>query len=325
MNYCEKIRYNIYTTEVADFTTMADTLLAQLPKDESIFRLVFFGTPANNEEYVTRRNILWNKIQQRYEDRLPVMSYVSQPALDGALTLEVHSYRADENDHITYHPNKGFPYVTLENADGRFLFAGGFHSDILDFNIQQQAVEIFRLASEVLHKENFPIENIIRQWNYIEQITSFDGADQHYQMFNNVRSNFYNQAVWTNGYPAATGIGTNLGGVLVDIDAAVFTPCLLCYPDRQQIADCRPCLLAASIGNRPTTKDDTQVRTCQKYDVRRQKTYLRIGYSRYPGRREPDRSRSRTAASHHNGEYSPTDRRCTTENAARLSEKQIRL
>lgn len=51
----------------------------------------------------------------------------------------------------------------------------------------------------------------------------FDGADQHYQMFNNVRSNFYNQAVWTNGYPAATGIGTNLGGVLVDIDAAVFT------------------------------------------------------------------------------------------------------
>ena len=223
MNYCEKIRYNIYTTEVADFTTMADTLLAQLPKDESIFRLVFFGTPANNEEFVTRRNILWNKIQQRYEDRLPVMSYVSQPALDGALTLEVHSYRADENDHITYHPNKGFPYVTLENADGRFLFAGGFHSDILDFNIQQQAVEIFRLASEVLHKENFPIENIIRQWNYIEQITSFDGADQHYQMFNNVRSNFYNQAVWTNGYPAATGIGTNLGGVLVDIDAAVFT------------------------------------------------------------------------------------------------------
>ena len=49
MNYCEKIRYNIYTTEVADFTTMADTLLAQLPKDESIFRLVLFGTPANNE------------------------------------------------------------------------------------------------------------------------------------------------------------------------------------------------------------------------------------------------------------------------------------
>lgn len=223
MNYCDKIQYNIYTTVAADFPTMADALLSQLPDDESIFRLIFFGTPANNEEYVTRRNILYGKIGQRFANRLPVVSYVSQPALDGGLTLEAHSYRADETDRITYHSNKGFPYITLENEDGRFLFAGGFHSDILDFSIQQQAVEIFCQASEVLHKENFPIENIIRQWNYIEQITGFDGVDQHYQMFNNVRSNFYNQATWDNGYPAATGIGTNLGGVLVDIDAAVFT------------------------------------------------------------------------------------------------------
>lgn len=223
MNYCEKIHYSIYTVQTDDFTTMVDAILAQLPKDEHIFRLIFFGTPANNTEYVTRRSILYNKMRQHYGERQPVLSYVSQPALDGGLTLEVHSFRPDENDRIIYHPNNGFPYVTLENTDGRFLFAGGFHSDILDFNIQQQAVEVFRLASEVLHKENFPVENIIRQWNYIEQITGFDGADQHYQMFNNVRSNFYDQTIWTNGYPAATGIGTNLGGVLVDIDAAVFT------------------------------------------------------------------------------------------------------
>lgn len=223
MNYCEKIHYSIYTVQTDDFTTMVDAILAQLPEDEYIFRLIFFGTPANNTEYVTRRNTLYNKIRQHYGECQPVLSYVSQPALDDGLTLEVHSFRPDENDRIIYHPNNGFPYVTLENTDGRFLFAGGFHSDILDFNIQQQAVEVFRLASEVLHKENFPVENIIRQWNYIEQITGFDGADQHYQMFNNVRSNFYDQTIWTNGYPAATGIGTNLGGVLVDIDAAVFT------------------------------------------------------------------------------------------------------
>lgn len=222
MNYCEKIHYSIYTTESADFKTMVNALLMQLPKDESIFRLVFFGTPTNNTEYVTRRAILCNEIQQLYSDHQPILSYVSQPSLNGRLTLEVHSYQADENDTITYLPNDGFPYITLENADGRFLFAGGFHSDIENFNIQQQSVEIFRLISEVLHKEGFPIENIIRQWNYIEQITGFDGIDQHYQMFNNVRSNFYNQATWNTGYPAATGIGTNLGGVLVDIDVAIF-------------------------------------------------------------------------------------------------------
>lgn len=222
MNYCEKIHYGIYATEVADFETMADTLLAQLPQNEHIFRLVFFGSPSDNVQYVTRRTILHNKVQALFTNHQPVLSYVSQPALDGRLTLEVHSYQADDSDRITYQPNNGFPYVVLENTDGRFLFAGGFHSDIMTFNIQQQSVEIFRLASEVLHREGFPIENIIRQWNYIERITDFDGYDQHYQMFNNVRSNFYKQATWNTGYPAATGIGTNLGGVLVDIDAAVF-------------------------------------------------------------------------------------------------------
>lgn len=222
MNYCEKIHYGIYATEVADFEIMADTLLAQLPRDEHIFRLVFFGSPADNIQYVTRRTMLYNKVLALFSDHQPVLSYVSQPALDGRLTLEVHSYQADDTDHIAYRSNNGFPYVILENTDGRFLFAGGFHSDIMTFSIQQQSVEIFRLASEVMHREGFPIENIIRQWNYIERITDYDGFDQHYQMFNNVRSNFYKQVEWHTGYPAATGIGTNLGGVLVDIDAAIF-------------------------------------------------------------------------------------------------------
>ena len=33
---------------------------------------------------------------------------------------------------------------------------------------------------------------------------------------------FYGKTDWSNGYPAATGIGANLGGILVDLDAAVF-------------------------------------------------------------------------------------------------------
>ena len=52
MNYCEKIRYNIYTTEKADFEEMVDKLLAQLPQNEQIFRLAFFGMPDDNEQYV---------------------------------------------------------------------------------------------------------------------------------------------------------------------------------------------------------------------------------------------------------------------------------
>lgn len=222
MNYCDKIHYNIYTTEVAAFEEMVDALLAQLPQDEQIFRLAFFGMPEDNEQYVARRVVLREKIRKFYGNHEPVLSYVSQPPLNGGLILEAHSYQAAENDHITFRHYQGFPYIVLENLDGRFLFAGGFHGDLINFGILPQSQEVFRMVRNVLRKEGFPVNSIIRQWNYIEDITRFDGIDQHYQMFNNARSEFYSKTDWSNGYPAATGIGANLGGVVVDLDAAVF-------------------------------------------------------------------------------------------------------
>ena len=61
MNYCDKIHYNIYTTGVAAFSEMVDALLAQLPQDEQILRLAFFGMPSDNEQYVSRRIMLREK------------------------------------------------------------------------------------------------------------------------------------------------------------------------------------------------------------------------------------------------------------------------
>ena len=65
-----------------------------------------------------------------------------------------------------------------------------------------------------------PVSSIIRQWNYIEKITACDATGhQHYQDFNDARSLFYNGVEWTTGYPAATGIGTQWGGIMIDVDA----------------------------------------------------------------------------------------------------------
>ena len=50
MNYCEKIHYTILSTKRAEFAVMVDDLLSQLPQNEVIMRLAFFGTPGTNEE-----------------------------------------------------------------------------------------------------------------------------------------------------------------------------------------------------------------------------------------------------------------------------------
>lgn len=236
MNYCDRIHYRIYTTSLADFKCMVNDLLCHLPKDEAVLRLVFFCKLADNDEYVDYRTQLESLIKEYYgDDKMPAVSLVAQPVLNGGLTMEAHCYKVWESDTILYRRRNGYSYVILENLYGRFLFCGGFHGDVQNMDIQLQAIETFRLAMEILDKEGFSIGNIVRQWNYIEKITEFDGVDQHYQMFNNVRSNFYKSGIWDTGYPAATGIGTDWGGILVDIDAAVFihSECLVSAIDNK--------------------------------------------------------------------------------------------
>ena len=219
---CNKIKYKILSSEKIQFVDALDDLLNQLPTSESVFRLVLFGRTDNTEEYLKRYEILQSKIKDTFGSKMPAFTYVSQPVLSAALLLEVHSYTLEDGESVFYKSENGFPYVLLENKVGRFLFAGAFRGTITD-SIEKQSIDVFFQIEELLQIEKFPINSIVRQWNYIEQITAFDGEDQHYQSFNNVRSDFYHKADWTKGYPAATGIGTNSGGVLIDFDAVVLT------------------------------------------------------------------------------------------------------
>ena len=121
MNYCEKIHYTILSTKRAEFAVMVDDLLSQLPQNEVIMRLAFFGTPGTNEEYVARRVLLREKIRRYYGDCEPALSYVSQPPLNAPLLMEVHSYVPDAQDRITFRHYQGVPYVLLENASGLLM------------------------------------------------------------------------------------------------------------------------------------------------------------------------------------------------------------
>ena len=222
MNYQNNMQYSLFSVSFLQFDEMVEALLGQISQENAVFRLVFFGKNSDNKQYVERRSIIEEKVKQYYSGQIPAVNYVSQPSLNGALTLEVHSYKKVPNDRISYRSCNGIPYVVLENSDGRFLFISGLHGNVLQDNILNQSEEIFQTVANLLKTEDFPIKSIVRQWNYIENIIKFDGEDQHYQMFNNARSSFYDQETWSEGYPAATGIGTVCGGVSVDLDAVVF-------------------------------------------------------------------------------------------------------
>lgn len=207
----------------AGFAEMVDALLAQVPAAATPLRLTFFGRPSSNAMYMERWQLLRQKVAARFGESIPALSYVAQPPLDAPLLLELYGCRLREGERLTYGETADTPYTLLRTDVGRFLFTGGFRGDALDLSIEQQAEQAFLHLEETLRETGFPLDSILRQWNYIEGITVFAGPDQHYQAFNNVRSTHYAQTEWPTGYPAATGIGTHLGGVSIAVDAALLT------------------------------------------------------------------------------------------------------
>ncbi|MDD2437697.1 MAG: endoribonuclease L-PSP [Massilibacteroides sp.] len=256
-SYCDKISYALLTTSKADFSAMVDDLLAQLPAHETILRLVFFGRPVDNEMYLEQRSVLHKKVERFFGINRPSLSYVSQPPLNTPLLLEVHGYLPDKEDAVVYGKTGEYSYVIIENQEGKFLFAGGFQGDVTGSSIDEQSRAVFCCVEKLLRKEGFPVNSIVRQWNYIERITSFDDNDQHYQSFNNVRAAFYKQVEWPYGYPAATGIGANPGGVLVDFDAVL----LKRIEDRIRPIDNRLQIAAHSYSTKVLKKSSDQKQT----------------------------------------------------------------
>jgi enamine deaminase RidA (YjgF/YER057c/UK114 family) len=143
------------------------------------------------------------------------VSYVSQKPLRGMLNAEVVSVASLENVHLVYGEN----YLVLENGISRELMTCGILPPDFSASPTVQSNAVFSQIREILLREKFPVSSIVRQWNYIENISSFDGEHQNYQAFNDSRSHFYAEEEWSYGYPAATGIGTQSGGIMVEIIA----------------------------------------------------------------------------------------------------------
>ena len=221
MSFLNKIGYSLYKSVGDDYDEMLDDLLSKTDNDAAILRLVFFTAVDNNNDYKNKLSILERKVSEYFNSRKPVVTLVAQNPLDADLILEVHSYTPSEGDKVEYKSYNGYTYVLVTGEYGKSLYAGGLQSDI-DADILTQSKKVFGTLGDILKFEGFPIDSIVRQWNYIERITDFDSdGNQHYQMFNNARSDFYSSVEWARGYPAATGIGTFGGGVLIDFDAVM--------------------------------------------------------------------------------------------------------
>ena len=206
--------YTIVSSQIQG--TIEDMCLSVLSQidNRNILKISFFGKAQSNDEYLQNIAILRNSVQNFYDANAPLISYIAQETATQKLVAEV-TFLTDCSATVERHRN----FTLLKNGECAELITGGIIPDDMSLNTYEQASSIFKGIEKMLQSNGFKPNDIYRQWNYIQGITMLNDGSQNYQEFNDARSIFYNKCEWNNGYPAATGIGADAGGVVVEINA----------------------------------------------------------------------------------------------------------
>lgn len=203
----------------ATFHSMCHTLcreiLVQIGGIGRILKITLFNAPADNAEYLQNLSQFRNLVAEMFTSNTPLVAYVAQPCVTAGMAAEVTFL--DEDDDVECEYRDG--YILLRGDGFCELISEGVTPRSFSGGIREQSEDIFSQIGKMLYDNGFTTNDIYRQWNYIEQITSMHDGRQNYQDFNDARSRFYGSVEWEGGYPAATGIGTDCGGVMVEFYA----------------------------------------------------------------------------------------------------------
>ncbi len=203
----------ITASERGSLQEMCHRILSQTSAD-SLLKISFFHYAANDKEYLEILDTLHSVVRNFFSGNPPLMSYIAQRTENDSLVAEV-TYLEDKDTVIERHTN----YILLTDCKCKEIITSGIVPHDVSRTAFEQSTEIFGTISNILQKNGFLPSDIYRQWNYIQYITDGKDGSQNYQEFNDARSIFYNSCDWGNGYPAATGIGTSAGGIMVELCA----------------------------------------------------------------------------------------------------------
>ncbi len=192
---------------------MCRNILSQASGD-GLLKLAFFYHAANDKEYLEILDTLRTAVKDFFPYNAPLFSYIAQQSTGSRLVAEA-TYLTSDRVSVERHSN----YILLQEEGCKEVMTNGIVPGDVSKSAFEQSMEIFSTIGEILKRNGFEPSDIYRQWNYIQHITAGKDGSQNYQEFNDARSIFYSSCNWENGYPAATGIGTSAGGIMVELCA----------------------------------------------------------------------------------------------------------
>jgi len=188
-------------------------------------KLCFFVRASNGAELARRKRDVEGALASVLPGARPAVGVVAQAPEDGrVVALEAAVLRrASRRLAVVPKSWRGVPYVVVEGEGGREVVAGGLGGR-RSGDLAARTAAAFGAASTILGREGLGFADVVRQWNFVEDITGRSGLGprprQNYQIFNDIRADAYARAGLRAGFPAATGIGAAAGGFVLEFVAA---------------------------------------------------------------------------------------------------------
>jgi enamine deaminase RidA (YjgF/YER057c/UK114 family) len=189
--------------------------LQNINSGKQIFKLNFFAEVSSKENYMKLQSQLQRLVVEKFQ--IPVIcELIAQPPLTCRILAEAFYFDPVLWKQEFIQSEHGSAMI-FKRGSARVLI-GNVQSDTSS-GCRENSHKVFNSFENLLNQAGLNFHSVIRQWNYIENITGFDDDKQRYQEFNNARAGFYGKHFKLNGFPAATGIGMNHGGVIIEFVA----------------------------------------------------------------------------------------------------------
>ena len=196
-----------------------DQIVKDLSSGIRPLKLNIFVSLPDYPSYVKIKRIIARSVIGTFGDKCPTFNIsIHPPEKPGKVAVEA-LFTTGNQEGITTRFYESFPYVVIESDSSKEVWGAGLGDDQFIGDTRKAAIASFDTVADILQKENLSLNNLVRQWNYVGDILGMKDGFQNYQVFNEVRSEYYKKYRTIAGFPAATGVGMKYGGVFLDFCA----------------------------------------------------------------------------------------------------------
>ena len=216
--------YRIYTPSVrgsigSEWEQCRNQISEDVAKGLRPVKLNIFISVPDFPDYAEKKQFISRSVIAAFSDQCPAFNVSIHPPEEPFRVAVEALFAAGSRSGISTRFLGEFPYVVIESNNGKEVWSAGLGLDKDHDDTRKCAEAAFDIMGEILERENFSFNNIVRQWNYIGDILGMHNGFQNYQIFNEVRTEYYSKYRTINGFPAATGVGMKYGGVYLDFCA----------------------------------------------------------------------------------------------------------